>query len=275
MYDINSKNIKKGRILPIAFIGLGAVIMIIFGVVFIGISSGTSNLDGETTSTDIIIDTDIDDGTTMYSATYEFEVDGKVYKCGSNFSSSFRPDDKPTTIYYDKSDPTKCQSEAAKSNNWIFALGFLIPAIFIIVGACLLVSSNKHAKVVLALNQTGKLVKGLPYHLEDSNIEINGRRLQQPVVDYNLNGTMLTLKGDPRYDYKASDEDGKVDLLIDEQNPKNYFIDFEINRLSGNRTEDYYIDPNAPASAPAPSVTPEPTTEPSAPKTDIPPAIEI
>ena len=30
-----------------------------------------------------------------------------------------------------------------------------------------------------------------------------------------------------------------VDLVIDENNPKNYFIDFEINRLSGNLPSDY------------------------------------
>ena len=31
-----------------------------------------------------------------------------------------------------------------------------------------------------------------------------------------------------------------VDLLIDESNPDNYYIDFEINRLSGNLPQDYY-----------------------------------
>ena len=31
-----------------------------------------------------------------------------------------------------------------------------------------------------------------------------------------------------------------VDLLIDESNTDNYYIDFEINRLSGNLPQDYY-----------------------------------
>ena len=34
-----------------------------------------------------------------------------------------------------------------------------------------------------------------------------------------------------------------VDLVIDESNPSNYFIDFEINRLSGNQSTDYYNQP--------------------------------
>ena len=33
-----------------------------------------------------------------------------------------------------------------------------------------------------------------------------------------------------------------VDLVIDEANPNNYFIDFEINRLSGNLPTDYYTN---------------------------------
>lgn len=31
-----------------------------------------------------------------------------------------------------------------------------------------------------------------------------------------------------------------VDLVIDESNSENYFIDFEINRLTGNFQSDYY-----------------------------------
>lgn len=46
--------------------------------------------------------------------------------------------------------------------------------------------------------------------------------------------------GDARYDRKTFDSDGRVDLLIDENNPENYFIDFEINRINGNLPQDYY-----------------------------------
>ena len=36
---------------------------------------------------------------------------------------------------------------------------------------------------------------------------------------------------------------GLVDLVIDENNPTNYFIDFDINRLGGNLPSDYYVEP--------------------------------
>lgn len=53
----------------------------------------------------------------------------------------------------------------------------------------------------------------------------------------------VKLKGDPRHDRKLIDTDGMVDLVIYESNPSNYFIDFEINRLSGNQSTDYYNQP--------------------------------
>ena len=70
---------------------------------------------------------------------------------------------------------------------------------------------------------------------------VNNKRIFKPIVEYTLpSGSVITLEGDARHDKKLSDEDGLVDLLIDENNPSNYFIDFEINRLSGNLPTDYY-----------------------------------
>ena len=41
-------------------------------------------------------------------------------------------------------------------------------------------------------------------------------------------------------DNKKIKDVGTVDLVIDESNPKNYYIDSEINRLSGNLPQDYF-----------------------------------
>jgi hypothetical protein len=99
---------------------------------------------------------------------------------------------------------------------------------------------NKRLKMINELNQKGKLVKKLPYSLENTRAEINGVPVKRVVVNYTLpTGVVVTLYGDPRYDNKLSDSDDMVDLLIDENNPDNYYIDFEINRLSGNLPEDY------------------------------------
>ena len=93
------------------------------------------------------------------------------------------------------------------------------------------------------LNQYGKLVKGIPYKLETTGMSVNDYPVLKPVVNYQLpNGQFVRLEGDPRHDFKESDSDGLVDMVIDEVNPEWYFIDFEINRYSGNRKSDYYVE---------------------------------
>ena len=108
-----------------------------------------------------------------------------------------------------------------------------------------MIKINKRVRIINELNQKGKLIKNLKYHLENSDITINNVKIQRPVVDYKLpSGSIITLYGDPRYDKKSFDSDGLVDLVIDESNPDNYFIDFEINRISGNLPSDYYDEKN-------------------------------
>lgn len=41
-------------------------------------------------------------------------------------------------------------------------------------------------------------------------------------------------------DFELSNDDNFIDLLIDEDNPTNYIIDYNINRKSGNLPTDYY-----------------------------------
>ena len=41
---------------------------------------------------------------------------------------------------------------------------------------------------------------------------------------------------------KTYDKDGYVDMIIDKEDPKNNIIELEINRIGGNRKEDYYVE---------------------------------
>ena len=51
--------------------------------------------------------------------------------------------------------------------------------------------------------------------MEGTGMTVNNRPVLRPVVDYTLSsGSTITLLGDPRHDYKSSDEDGLVDLRI-------------------------------------------------------------
>ena len=53
-------------------------------------------------------------------------------------------------------------------------------------------------------------------------------------------GITLTLESEPRDDTLTLPKEGYADLLIDENNPDRYFIDTNINRIGGNKEEDFY-----------------------------------
>lgn len=80
------------------------------------------------------------------------------------------------------------------------------------------------------LERRGSLVKGLPYHLVPTGASVNDRPIMAIAVDFQLeSGSVVKLYGDGRFDRKHADADGLVDVLIDPNDPNNYFIDFEIN----------------------------------------------
>lgn len=242
MFDINTKNVKKGKNIFYIFLAVGLLFLIIMGGIFASSIVKLNSLDSTVLSEHVEIKSYIDDeGTTMYSPVYYYSVNGKRYTCGSNSSSSHNPGTQNKTVYYDSKNPSKCMTEYSKSSNFILLAFMIIPIIFILVAVINIRKVNKRIKTILELNNKGKLIKNLPYRLENSGTVINGVPIQKPVVDYTLStGTQITLYGDPRNDKKQYDADGMVDLLIDESNPDNYYIDFEINRLSGNLPQDYY-----------------------------------
>ena len=247
MYDINLKNVKKGKNLWGLFLGIGIVVLIIMCAVFGYLYMKNKSMDSNVEAFDIEVNskTNSDDGT-MYSPVYHYEVNGTEYVCSSHSSSSFYPNNIDKKVYYKSSNPNECVTGYDKKTSPLFLLLFLIPFVFITVGAIGINKVNKRIKTIKELNQKGKLVKNIPYRTVDSGIRINNRVIFKLMVDYKLpSGSVISLASDPRYDGKVSDNDGTVDLVIDESNPNNYFIDFDINRLSGNRPEDYYQQYNS------------------------------
>lgn len=242
MYDISTKNVRKGKGFYYIFLAAGLLFLIILCAVLILSYSRLKSLDSTTTSTRVIINSHEDDeGNLLYSPTYYYSVDGEEYLCKSNVSSSIRPGAENKKVYYDSKNPSKCMTEYSKSSNKFLLIFFILPLVFIIVAVVNIRKVNKRVKLIKQLNENGKLVKNLPYHLENTGMVVNNIPIQRPVVEYTLpNGSTITLFGDPRNDRKSFDSDGMVDLVIDENNPDNYFIDFEINRLTGNLPSDYY-----------------------------------
>lgn len=70
----------------------------------------------------------------------------------------------------------------------------------------------------------------------------NGSSFKYLIIDYILpNGNKLELrKRINKYNQLKMQKYNCVDLLIDENNPKKYYIDIDINRISGNLDSDYY-----------------------------------
>ncbi len=242
MYDISTKNVKKGKNFYFTFLAVGLFFLIIMGGILISSYIKLKSLDSTTTSTKVIVNShENDEGSTLYSPTYYYVVDGREYSCSSNSSSSISPGTKNKKVYYDSKNPAKCMTEYSKSNNNILLIFMLLPLIFIVVAVVNMRKISKRVKLINELNQRGKLIKNLPYHLENTGMSVNNVQIQRPVIEYTLaSGSTITLYGDPRHDRKIADSDGMVDLVIDESNPDNYFIDFEINRLTGNLPSDYF-----------------------------------
>ena len=241
MFDIDTKNIKKGRKNHFVFLLIG--ICTSFLLMFMTVSNiiKWKSLDSHVLSTSVSVDKERDDKFHKYTAIYHYEVDGTDYSCRASSKSSNVPSRKNKNVYYDSSNPQICMIKKTGFGNNIMLLYWVIPGLFILSSVSGIKETNLRLKMIKELNKKGKLVKNLPYRLEKTGMSSNNIPIQRIVVDYVLStGEKITLYGDARYDNKLCDDDGMVDLLIDENNVDNYYIDFEINRLSGNLPEDYY-----------------------------------
>lgn len=242
MYDINLKNIKVARRDFILIFSFGVVLLIAMIGLYISNEKKLKSMDSVVEAQHVEVVEEKSGDTIMYRLKYHYEVNGKQFTCDSTSASSEYPNTNKTKVYYDSLEPTKCMTEYGQTSNIYFVILILLCLALIVFAIDKLKKIKKRINCILELNQKGKLVKNLQYRLEATNP--NKGSLLKPVVDYILpNGVKVTLEGDARHDLKYSDEDGLVDLLIDENNPDNYFIDFEINRLTGNLPSDYYQTP--------------------------------
>lgn len=242
MYDIDISIVKKGKGFYFSFLAVGVLFLLIIGGILIFSYVKLVSLDSKTISTRVEANLHYEeDGGEMYSPIYYYEVNGKSYSCPSQFSSSVNPGIENKTVYYDSKNPSDCMTEYSNTANYILLAFLILPITFIVFSVIYIRKISKRVRKVQELNQKGKLIKNLPYHLENTGMFVNGVSILRPVVDYLLpSGITIPLYGDPRHDGKVFDADGMVDLVIDENNPDNYFIDFNINRLTGNLPTDYF-----------------------------------
>ena len=246
MYDIDFSNIKKQISFNIKFliIIIFFILMLIFAIFRPNIKRLIKSYDKKTYAYKVDINQSLDsEGNKYYIPVYYYEVKNKKYVCESSNGESDTPREGENIVYYKSDNPNICMTEYESKNRntgvlTIFILTFVFVLIYFINR---ILKLNKMIKSLKKLNMTGKLIKGIPYKLIDTKIVANGRKIYAPVISLtNTDGKTIELVGNPRFDYITSDKDNLVDLVIDLNGSKNYYIDFEINRLNGITNEDDY-----------------------------------
>ena len=156
-------------------------------------------------------------------------VDGISYQCKTSIYIDKIVNKGQDKVYYDSKNPAKCINEYESSSSIVSWLVLLIPILFVGAGLFNFIKGIMRIKKIKYLAKYGTLFKGLNYELQYTGMVINNKQILAPVVNFTLpNGSTIKLVGDARHDGKMYDQDGLVDLLIDLNDPKNYYIDFEI-----------------------------------------------
>lgn len=245
MYDIKLDGYNESKGKGTAGIGISFLLIILCTFFLARDISVLVRLDSKTTSYDMDVITEErrdDDGNYYeeYSPVYLYEVNDEKYSCPSNNYSRIHPINKKETIYYNSKNPKECASNINIINGIIiYSFLIIIFVIIFIFSNISITKINKLYKNIEILNNKGKLIKGLPFRVEYR--KHLGKKYPIIVIDYKKrDGSVITLKSDIRVDGISKTKDNLADLVIDEDDNNIYFIDFDINRVSGNLPTDYY-----------------------------------
>lgn len=227
MYNINYDNLKKGYKVYGLFLTIGIIMLVIFSCLLFKGAIKKLFMDSQVKAYNVHI-------TKLHNtrAIYYYRVNGIEYEytyIPSSNNPSIQKMTTKDTIYYNSEYPADCVAEYETMVKASDILVVLFLSIFPTVGINGIINVKKRIVKVKELAKNGTLTKGIAYRLVGTGTKVNGRRIMALQIDYTLpSGKVITLTSDPRYDMKNSDEDGLVDLLIDMDNPDNYYIDFNI-----------------------------------------------
>ena len=231
MYKLDYNNAKKLGNFGLPFLLIGILFLAIFGFVMFGGMFKKNRMDSTVEAYKVEINSHRDsEGSMLYKPTYFYMIDGKEYHYTPSYSTNVgvnKMQDK--TLYYNSKDPYDVVAEFESSFNLLYVFIMLFIAIFPIVGIMEIKKSRRKIANMKKLATSGTLIRNLEYRMVPTGYSINNRRLMAIEVDYELpSGEVVTLTGEPRFDRKVKDRDGFVDLLIDLDNPENYYMDFNI-----------------------------------------------
>ena len=224
MYNIEYKPYTATCIMGLIFISISLIFICVFGFFSYSTDSKMKDMDKETRAFHIVDNCSIsNDGDQTCKPIYEYNVDGVNYTCHSTNNSS-NVNHSKNKVYYNSSKPSSCVTQFDKSLVTIFKIVLIIPLILFITGVVFVVKNIIRNRRYMYLSKNGTLHKGLSFSIVKTNASVNGKKVTYPKVT--MNGKVF--KGDNTTedlkDYK------KIDLLVDPNNYKNYYLGFNITK---------------------------------------------
>lgn len=230
MYVVSDQNLERGIKENKKFLIVLGILA--FAMIFLTLDSILTN-SFKLFKTEATVENIIPKTNGKYDVKYSYTIGKKNYTCTIN-NLKKEPASNTSKIRYNIFKPKKC-------GNSILGPGLFLTLIFFIpidLGIAFLIKKVyfeikpllDKKEMLVRLQKTGTLIKNIPYSTVKSKIEIDKTQLEIPVVQYTTrNNQTLILQGIPCYDYNNL---GKtIDLLIDENNPSDYYLGFEIRKI--------------------------------------------
>lgn len=164
----------------------------------------------------------------MYKKVYYFDADNRQFSCLDSVVINKKNNqiDKKT-IYYNFEDPNVCTTNIIKKTNLIVYMFIISLCIPLLIGLIGMIKINKKINKIKMLSKCGKLVKNLQYEVVETKKK-NGNILYKAKTKYNFKNQVLILYSESIYDKKLFKEYPTIDLLINENDVNDYYLDFNI-----------------------------------------------
>ena len=164
----------------------------------------------------------------MYKKIYYFDADNRQFSCLDSvvINNKNNKIDKKT-IYYNFEDPNVCTTNIIKKTNLIVYIFIILLCIPLLIGLIGMIKINKKINKIKMLSKCGKLVKNLQYEVVEIKKK-NGNILYKAKTKYKVKNQVLILYSESIYDKKLFKEYPTIDLLINENDVNDYYLDFNI-----------------------------------------------
>ena len=164
----------------------------------------------------------------MYKKVYYFDADNRQFSCLDSvvINNKNNQIDKKT-IYYNFEDPNVCTTNIIKKTNLIVYIFIILLCIPLLIGLIGMIKINKKLNKIKMLSKCGKLVKNLQYEVVEMKKK-NGNILYKAKTKYKFKNQVLILYSESIYDKKLFKEYPTIDLLINENDVNDYYLDFNI-----------------------------------------------